>query len=84
MLDGFKLKPPSSAEGSSSDNSSKPALAPKPIDSNSTGPSLRQSTNQNAARPSTQAYEEEFGEERPLSKAERKKLRQQGNDRRAA
>jgi hypothetical protein len=84
MLDGFKLKPPSSADGANSDSSSKPAVTPKPIESNSSGPSLRQSSNQNAARPSTQAYEEDFGEERPLSKAERKKLRQQGNDRRAA
>jgi hypothetical protein len=84
MLDGFKLKPPSSVDGANSDSSSKPAMTPKPIEPNSSGPSLRQSSNQNAARPSTQAYEEEFGEERPLSKAERKKLRQQGNDRRAA
>ncbi|MCU0713093.1 MAG: DMT family transporter [Pirellula sp.] len=84
MLDGFKLKPPSSSEGATGDHGSKQSVAPKPIESSSSGPSLRQSTNQNVARPSTQAYEEEFGEERPLSKAERKKLRQQGNDRRAA
>lgn len=84
MLDGFKLKPPSSTDGASSDNGSKPAVVPKPIESSSSGPSLRQASNNNAARPSTQAYEEEYGEERPLSKAERKKLRQQGNDRRAA
>jgi hypothetical protein len=84
LLDGLKLKPPSSAEGASADSNSKTDVAPKPIDSNSSSPSLRQSSNQNVARPSTQAYEEEYGEERPLSKAERKKLRQQGNDRRAA
>lgn len=84
MLDGFKLKPPSSSGGSNSDPDSKQSQAPKPLDASSTGPSLRQTTNSNVPRPSTQAYEEEYGEERPLSKAERKKLRQQGNDRRAA
>ena len=84
MLDGFKLKPPSSTEGATTDSNSKQPVAPKPIEPNSSGPSLRQTSNQNVPRPSTQAYEEEYGEERPLSKAERKKLRQQGNDRRAA
>jgi len=84
MLDGFKLKPPSSSNESHSDNGNKHTAAPKSIESQSQGPSLRQTTNQNIPRPSTQAYQEEFGEERPLSKAERKKLRQQSNDRRAA
>lgn len=84
MLEGLKLKPPTTSDAVSSTNTQKSAVVPKPIDSQTSSPSLRQATVQNAPRPSTQAFQEEFGIERPLSKAERKRLRQQSNDRRAA
>jgi hypothetical protein len=71
MFDGFKLKPPTN-DGSQDSNKS-----PAPV-------SLRQATGSGDSRPSTQGYTDEQSDDRPLSKADRKRLRQQQNDRRAA
>lgn len=73
MFDGFKLKPPSTDTSNRSETSSKPAATPMPIKPNS-------------SLPSTQDYDEydNENENRPMSKAERKRLRRQQDDRRAA
>jgi hypothetical protein len=73
MLDGLKLKPPSTDNSNRSETSSSPSATPTPIKPNS-------------SMPSTQDYEEDDNENdnRPMSKAERKRLRRQQDDRRAA
>ncbi len=73
IFDGFKLKPPSTDNSIRSETSSKPHATPTPVKPNS-------------SIPSTQDYEEDENESysRPMSKAERKRLRRQQDDRRAA
>jgi hypothetical protein len=73
LLDGLKLKPPATDASNRSESSSKPNATPTPIKPNS-------------SLPSTQDYEEDENENdnRPMSKAERKRLRRQQDDRRAA
>jgi hypothetical protein len=73
ILDGFKLKPPPTDDSNRSETTSKPNSAPTPIKPNS-------------SLPSTQDYEEDDNDSdnRPMSKAERKRLRRQQDDRRAA
>jgi hypothetical protein len=73
MFDGFKLKPPSTDSSNRSETSSKPTATPTPVKPNS-------------SMPSTNDYEEDDNENdnRPMSKAERKRLRRQQDDRRAA
>lgn len=78
ILDGLTLKPPKSLPPNEADLESstfgqpKSAAGPTPIKSG-------------ASIPSTRAYEdEEESDSRPMSKAERKRLRRQQDDRRAA
>ncbi len=73
LFDGLKLKPPATDASNRSESSSKPNATPAPIKPNS-------------SLPSTQDYEEDENENdnRPMSKAERKRLRRQQDDRRAA
>jgi hypothetical protein len=73
LLDGFRLTPPPTDNSNRSETTSKPNSTPAPIKPNS-------------ALPSTQDYEEDDSDSynRPMSKAERKRLRRQQDDRRAA
>ncbi len=78
MFDGLTLKPPKNQPSSDSDRESsaaaqaRPAAGPTPIKSG-------------ASIPSTRDYDDEDeSDSRPMSKAERKRLRRQQDDRRAA
>jgi hypothetical protein len=68
MFDGLKLKPPTAGENAGE-------ATPQPI---------KPATTSNVPRPSTESYQDDGSGEKHLSKAERKRLRQQQNERRAA
>lgn len=78
MFDGLALKPPKARNDDESVRDLPPSTSPKP----NSGPTPVKT---GAAVPSTRDYDDEDDSDaRPMSKAERKRLRRQQDDRRAA